>query len=175
MRIAIGALVSANEPLYRIAHNNEIELEAHVPEAELAALKIGQKVVFTVTGRADEMEGKVRLITPRIDPANRTAMIRVALAANTSLPVGLFADATIIAGEVSGMVIPATALQQDTIGSFVWHVTAENKAARLPVRVIFRSNEDIVVNDIPNDARIVARAGAFVKEGDSLNVTGGNE
>jgi RND family efflux transporter MFP subunit len=167
----IGEMVSANMPLYRIALGNTIEVLVNVPETELEKLAVGQSVTLKVSGRAELLTGQIRVIAPRINSATRSASVRISLPTETNLPVGLFVNASIMAGEVQGMVIPATALQRDSIGTFVWAVGEDNKTVRTPVELRFQKDEQVVIAEIPATTRIIAKAGAFVKEGDVVRVS----
>lgn len=169
-KATIGSLVNASEPLFLIAQDAVIEVEAKVPESSLAKLQIGQKARVKFTGNLKNIHGSIRLIAPRVDDASRTATIRIALDEAGELPVGLFANVAIDAGQAQGLALPATALQLDSEGEFVWQLDGQNKVSRLPVSVIFRGGNHILVEAIAPDARIVAKAGAFVKEGDTVNV-----
>jgi hypothetical protein len=62
---------------------------------------------------------------------------------------------------------------QDSEGSFVWKLDEEKKARRLPVTVTLHDNDWVMLSDIPTDISVIARAGAFIKEGDSVNVVEG--
>lgn len=166
----IGGLVKSSEPLFRIARHHEIEMEALVPESVLSALKPNQPVAVMLTGENTPTRGTIRLIPPRVDNATRMAAIRIRLHSTNPLPVGLFATARILQSEREGMLLPKTALQQDSTGDFVWILSAENKAERLPIKVIVFGDEQAMVNAIAPDARVVARAGAFIKEGDNVQV-----
>ncbi|MCE2926968.1 MAG: efflux RND transporter periplasmic adaptor subunit [Rickettsiales bacterium] len=168
-KTTIGGLVSNSEPLFRIARRNEIEMEAMVPESALSALKVGQPVVVTLTGDSEAIEGKIRLVTPRVSDSTRMAAIRIQLKSTNHIPVGLFAAARIMQNERAGLLLPKTALQQDSTGDFVWTLTPENKAERLPVTVTLHGDEQVMVDGVALDARVVARAGAFIKDGDHVN------
>jgi hypothetical protein len=98
------------------------------------------------------------------------AAIRIQLQSTNPIPVGLFATARIMQSEREGLLLPKTALQQDSTGDFVWGLSAENKAERLPIKVTLFSDERVMVDTIAPDARVVARAGAFIKEGDRVHV-----
>jgi HlyD family secretion protein len=169
-KASIGALINASEPLFRIAQKGIIELEASVPEADLHTLKIGQDADIRLTGVQESISGKIRLIAPRIDSATRAASIRISLPKNSTAPVGLFANATITTGENQGIILPATAVQQDNDGRFVWKLDESKKATRLPVVITLHENDSVLVEDIPTNILIIARAGAFIKEGDAVNV-----
>ncbi len=172
-KAALGALINASEPLYRIAQKGRIEIEASVPEAELRHLKIGQDADILLAGAVKAIEGKIRLIAPRIDSATRTANIRIHLPKDSAVPVGLFANATIKTSEKKGIILPATAIQQDSEGSFVWKLDEANKAVRLPVTVTLHDSDSVMVDDMPTDISVIARAGAFIKEGDVVTVAEG--
>jgi HlyD family secretion protein len=97
------------------------------------------------------------------------AAIRIQLKSTNHIPVGLFAAARIMQNERAGLLLPKTALQQDSTGDFVWTLTPENKAERLPVTVTLHGDEQVMVDGVALDARVVARAGAFIKDGDHVN------
>ena len=166
----IGGLVTASEPLFRIARHQEIEVEALVPESILSALRPGQPASVTLSSENTPIEGTIRLVTPRVDRTTRMAAIRIRLQGTQSVPVGLFASARIVLSEQEGMLLPKTALQHDGAGDFVWVVSAESKAARLPVTVTQLGQEQILIDTIPSDSRVVARAGAFLREGDRVHL-----
>lgn len=164
----VGGLITGSEPLFRIACRFEIEMEAMVPEAMLSALRPGQPVSVTLTGENTPIEGTIRLVTPRVNNATRMAAIRIRLQHSNPIPVGLFATARIVLSGRTGMLLPKTALQKDSSGTYVWVLSAENKAERLPIKVTLHDNEQVLVSVIPPDARVVARAGVFIKEGDRV-------
>lgn len=169
-KAVIGGLVSASEPLFRIARRDEIELEALVPESALSVLKQGQAASVLLAGSAMPTAGTVRRIAPRVDKATRTAAVRITLHGARRLPVGLFATVRIARTEREGLLLPKTAIQQDGGGDYVWELDPENRARRLPVTVLVFSEDTALVDAIPHGTRVVARAGAFVREGDLVHV-----
>jgi HlyD family secretion protein len=148
-------------------------MEAMVPESVLAALKAGQPVSVALSGENTPTQGTIRLVAPRVENATRLAAIRIRLQRTNPIPVGLFATARIIQSEREGMLLPKTALQQDSTGDFVWVLSDENNAERFLVKVTLFGDEQVMVDTIPSDARVVARAGAFIKEGDNVHVSDG--
>lgn len=166
----IGKLITTSDPLFRIARYSEIEMEATVPESVLSTLRANQPVSIILTGQNTPIEGKIRLITPKVDNTTRMAAIRIKLQTQNPLPVGLFANVRIIQSEHKGMLLPKTALQQDSAGDFIWVLDSKNKAERLPIKVSLLNDEQVMVDTLAPDIRIVARAGAFIKEGDHVHV-----
>lgn len=169
-KAVMGDMVHTNQPLYRIAYG-DIEFQADVPEAHLGSIKVGQKVKILFSGYAHPLEGSVRLIEPNIDYASRTAVIRIALDKQAiEFPVGLFGQAEIIVDTIQGSVLPETALQQDSMGHYVWKIDNQNRALRLPVTVKLHSHGYIIVDTLEPNSKIVAKAGAFIAKGEELKI-----
>lgn len=166
--INVGGMISGDMPLFRLIGSNEIEVEANVPEADLGRLKIGQASQITVTGFDEALAGEVRLISPNVHKDTRTAFIRVAIQSDKLIPANVFADVEIILGNITGVSIPTTALQQDSQGAYVWVVGENNALTRRDVIVTKLLTNDVLIEPI-GDVMIVARAGSFVKEGEVVN------
>ena len=74
--VASGTTVA--KPMFHLIENGEIELDANLPEAQLDKLKLNQQARITVPGGAT-FTGRVRLISPEIDPATRLGRLRISL------------------------------------------------------------------------------------------------
>jgi HlyD family secretion protein len=163
--INVGGIINGDTPLFRLIGGNDVEVEATIPEADIGRLQIGQKVRIMLTGFNDVIEGQIRLISPAINKDTRSASIRITIASANQIPSGLFADAEITLGDITGVSIPFATLQEDESGSFVWVIGEENKIRRQDVVVKKRLQDDVMIEPIGN-VTLVARAGAFVKEGE---------
>jgi HlyD family secretion protein len=170
---AIGGLTNGNDPLFSIAKDGEVEMEASVPEAMVGRLKPSLPVALEVAGSPAREKGSVRLITPRVDSASRTAGVRIRFSREDAAPVGAFCEASITLAQVGGLMLPGAALQQDTRGPYVWTVGAENKVVRTPVTVVTRTPDGVLVDEAIGTARVVAKAGSFLKDGDIVTVAKG--
>lgn len=164
----LGAVASAvGEPLFRIIEGGQIELEAEVPEARLGSLAAGQSAVVTVAD-GTKVVGKVRLVSPEVDRATRLGRVRVSLSGSDSVRVGAFARAEIEIRRERAVTTPLSALTYGGKGPSV--LVAENglvrerpvilglvDGARAEIRSGVKEGDDIVV-----------RAGAFLRDGDSV-------
>jgi HlyD family secretion protein len=163
--INVGGIINGDTTLFRLIGGNDIEVEATIPEADIGRLQIGQKARIMLTGFDGAIDGQIRLISPAINKDTRSASIRIAMTSEAPIPAGLFADVEITLGELIGVSIPFATLQEDEGGSFVWVIGEGNKIRRQDVVVKKRLQDDIMIEPI-GDVTLVARAGAFVKEGE---------
>ena len=172
---AIGGLTSFSEPLFKIAKDGLVEMEASVPERLVARLRPELPATLRLAGEAVPLQGEIRLITPRVDSVSRSANVRIALQREGEsahkISIGVFCEANITVAQVDGWVLPGTALQQDSAGPFVWSVRTGNTVARVPVKVVTRTPDHVVLEAIGGSERIVAKAGSFLREGDVVALT----
>ena len=166
----VGALVSRSVPLFRIAGGHEIEVEARAPEALLSAVRPDQPASVALAGAQTPIRGAIRRIASQIDALTRTGAIRISLGRATSVPVGLFATSQIQLQEGVGSLLPRTAVQYGPTGAFVWVLDAGNVAGRLSVDVLVQRGDQALVGEISPLTRVVARAGAFIDDGDRVRV-----
>ena len=165
----IGAIVSGGgEPLFRLAEDGAIELEAQVPEAELAQIAVGQPVLVTVQGVPEGIPGTVRLVAPRIDNASRLGRLRVALPAGVKVNAGAFARGTVELARHEGVTIPVSAVVT-TAGEATAQVVVDGKIQTRPIKTGISGKGLVeVVEGISLGDAVVLRAGTFVRDGDAV-------
>src|ERR1700674_3173320 len=115
VRTIVGAPASPQAgPMFRIAVNNEIELDAEVPAVHMLKLNPGATVRIS-RDNAPDLVGRVRLVSPQIDRTTQLGHIRISLTSNPSLKVGMFARANIDAKRSCGVAVPRTAIDHLTV------------------------------------------------------------
>lgn len=164
----VGAVAAAvGDPMFRIIADGEIELDAEVPEADLARISEGQRARVTVSGSI-EATGKVRLVSPEVDRATRLGRVRIFLGANPALHVGAFGRGIIKTAQARGLAVPLSSVMYGPSGPYVLTVV-EDVVARRPVRLGLTSEGRVEVREgIPAGALVVAKAGTFLREGDRV-------
>jgi RND family efflux transporter MFP subunit len=165
----LGQLASgAGDPLFRIARDGKIELDAEVTESLLHQLAVGQKVAVRPAGFTTPVEGVVRLVTPQVDQTTRLGHVRVSLPADAGLRVGSFARGEVVTARHTGVALPITAIQVDT------HETTAQvvKDGRIDTRKLvtgIRGNGLIeIMSGIAAGESVVLKAGTFVRDGDQV-------
>ncbi|NUR13238.1 MAG: HlyD family efflux transporter periplasmic adaptor subunit [Bradyrhizobium sp.] len=164
VRTIVGAPASPQAgPMFRIAVNNELELDAQVPAVHMPKLSSGATVRIS-RDDAPDLIGRVRLVAPEIDRATQLGRVRISVTNNPSLKVGVFARASIDAKRSCGVSIPKTAIDHLTI-----QVVKGNTIETRKVRVGLSSDtateilEGLDVGEI-----VVADAGSSLHDGDQI-------
>ncbi len=168
--VVAGAVSNSDQPLFRIAANGETELEVTVPETFVHQIGKDTPVQAWLAGVEEKQAAAIRIISPRIDQITRTANIRISFLSKTFTPVGTFGKASFTLPAKKGLLLVVTAVQQDSQGSFVWVVNDEGMVARQDLTVVARDGSMALVEGVDERQRIVAKAGAFLQEGDRIKV-----
>jgi multidrug efflux pump subunit AcrA (membrane-fusion protein) len=164
----LGATASPRaEPLFRIAVDGEIELEAEVPSIHVPKLAPGQTARIEVEdGR--ELSGSVRLVPAEINPMSQLGRVRVSIERDPSLRLGSFARATIDASRSCGVSVPKAAVQFRTEGTSV-QVVRNRVVETRRVRVGLHSDLNVEIREgIREGETIVANAGTSLRDGDQV-------
>ncbi len=155
--------------LFLLAQNGEMELQAQLGESDLANISVGIPVEVTPVGTDKVLTGQVWQISPIIDPQTRQGTARIALGYDSALRPGGFASAQIQSGTTEAAVLPESALQNDSKGSFVYIVGPDNKAVRRDVEIGAVSAEGLsVTSGLTGNERVVLRAGGFLSPGETV-------
>jgi len=165
--IAATASPAPGEPLYRIAVDNEIELEADVPSIHVPVLASGQSArVQLDDGR--ELSGRVRLVPAAVDQRTQLGRARISLERASSPRLGMFARATIDANRSCGISVPRSAVTYRTEGTSV-QVVSNDVIATRKVKIGFHSDNDTEIRDgLREGDTVVANAGSSLRDGDKV-------
>ena len=160
----IGAPASPKAgPMFRIAVNNEIDMDAEVPAVHMLKLNPGATVRISRDNGPDVV-GRVRLVSPQIDRSSQLGHIRITLTSNPSLKIGMFAQASIDAKRSCGVAIPRTAIDHLTV-QVVKGDTVETRKVRVGL-VSDTSTE--ILEGLDVGEVVVADAGSSLHDGDKI-------
>ena len=153
-------------PWFSIARDGLVELEAEVNEADLAGVRAGQPVQVTLPG-GQSVSGVVRLVSPRVDSANRLGKVRVRLPVRPDLRPGGFGRATFGASGANVTAVPESAIRYEADGLSLMTVDANNRAHQVAIRVGQKGGGWAqLVQGPPAGTRVVLGGAAFVADGD---------
>lgn len=167
----IGAIASAaGEPMFVIVREGLLELVADVAEQDVLRLANGQSVTLRLVGLETPLTGTVRLVEPTVDAATRLGKARIELDDSTRVREGLFAEAEILVTERETLSIPVTALSSANSETTVLRVDTNGLVERVSVITGIRDGGYVEITEgLDESDMIVARAGAFVRAGDTVN------
>jgi HlyD family secretion protein len=160
--------MSSSTAWFKLARDGVIELQAQLAEADLAGVRRGQLAAVELSGGATA-DGVVRLINPQIDRETKLGSVRITLPVRADIRAGGFARA--VFKDVSSVAssVPETAVRYDADGASVMVVEASNHVKRYPVRTGIRGAGLVqLIEGPPLGARVVASAGSFLLDGDSV-------
>jgi len=123
-KVSVGDYVRNGTPLFQLIKINPLKLNFTISEKDVAALKIGQEVVFGVDAFAGKsFKGKINLLYPNVEERTRTLQAEAVVPnADLMLKPGYFARVQIYTQAArDAVVVPITALLYDgpTIRVFV--------------------------------------------------------
>ena len=158
-------------PWFRLARDGQVELSADLPEDGLARIRPGQPATVTLPSGAT-VQGKVRLVSPQIDPQTKLGEVRVTLPVRADIRAGGFGRAVFadVAGEV--LAVPESAIRYDASGASLMVVGADNRVHRAPVQAGQRGGGVVeIVRGPPAGTTVVLNAAAFLLDGDLVKPT----
>ncbi|MFT5330009.1 MAG: HlyD family secretion protein [Parasphingorhabdus sp.] len=155
--------------LFLLAQDGEMELQALLGESDLANISVGISTQVTPVGTDKILTGQVWQISPIIDPQSRQGIARISLGYDSALRPGGFASARIQSGTSEVAILPESALQNDSKGSFVYIVGPDNKAVRRDVVIGSVSEAGLsITSGLTGNEKVVLRAGGFLSPGETV-------
>lgn len=154
-----GQTVAAGQTLFEIVNPDQLEIQAKLPSDLQAALKIGQRIEYTIQGNPDPLTAAVSRISPIADQSSR--QIEFFAQPNemiTSLSIGSFVEGYLLSSQhLRGQQIPLDTIQSPKEKPYVW-VIRQNKIAKVPVQILNQSysNNTAIVQGL-QDTDLVSR------------------
>lgn len=171
----VGQVVSAGQPVLRLAQDGEREVAIAIPESQLADLKIGAaaEVIMFVDGNAGlHLTGRLRELAPAADPASRTYPARIALSgADARVALGMTAQVRFTSdNKDSELLVPLAAIFQQGNQAALWVVAADQTVSLRPVQVAaYRDGGAVIASGITAGERIVSAGVHKLSAGEKIH------
>ena len=164
-----GQIVQAGSELFRLVRDGRLELDARIPETELALIRAGQTATIS-SDQIGQVGGRVRIVTPEVDGESRIGIARIALANTEGFRTGMYARAQINVGAQPAVTVPTAAVlyRENRAGIFV--LTTDGHARFQQVDVLARSDDRTSVTGIEAGVRVVVDGAGFLGDGDRVTV-----
>jgi len=166
-----GQVVSAGQPVFRLARPEEKEVAIAIPEGRLAELKAARQIAVNLWAQPDlVMAGEIRELAAAADPATRTYAARIRLV-DPAPAAQLGMTARVILGAPSGaaIVVPLTAVVDHGKGPQVW-VVADGKVTIRPVEVAaFREDGAAIASGLKAGEMVILTGQRRLVDGQAVN------
>jgi cobalt-zinc-cadmium efflux system membrane fusion protein len=112
----VGEVVGPTHPVFVIANGTWLRVNIDVRLEDVGRLAPGQEVIFESSATGQSVEGKLKWISPEVDPKTRTVLAR----ATVYNPDGLLRPATfgkariVVGRNAAALTVPDAALQWDS-------------------------------------------------------------
>jgi membrane fusion protein (multidrug efflux system) len=176
-QVSAGDVVAPGMPLFTVMDPASMRLEAAVPAANLADVRIGMRARFTVSGYgARAFEGRVTNVNPSADPA--TGQVRIyASIPNTSgqLVTGLYVQGRVWSETRRALSAPVTAVDERGLHPFVVRLKggkAERVEVTLGVRDEEREHFELIGGGIAAGDTLLLGAAQGVTPGTAVKING---
>ena len=162
--IVLGSYVSAGEEMFQIVNASGLQVQVALPASDAARIKPGDEATLEL-GEDREIGGRVRSVTPALDPESRSATAIISLAnAVPGLQPGAFLQARIRpSGETdaTSISVPESAVQM-VEGREVVFVRTRTGFRATPVVTGSRSGGRIVIESGLQNGQRIATENAFL-------------
>lgn len=169
----LGSVITLLGPsvLFNLVRDGRVELNAEVSELDLPSIKPGQQVL--VTSDADPGKkyiGRVRQVTPVVNPQTRIGEVHIALPANPELKPGMFMHGELYLGSSPALVVPEAAVLFRDAKPFVF-VLKNGVSAVSPIETGTRDQGLVeVLSGLAAGEKVVVAGAGYLKDGSRVRV-----
>lgn len=168
--VNVGQYVQPSTKVASLYNPDPLRLELTVPEATVAAMKPKLPITFTVATYGDQkFTGALEFIAPNVRPATRDLIVEAMCPnAEGKLRPGMFAVATLFAGEKKLSVVPVTSVKKDESSARVFVVADKRVQERLVQLGGEKDGSIAVLAGVKPGEAVVVTPGPDVRDGASV-------
>ena len=168
-----GQKVGNDTPVFHLSDFRSLLAKVYVPSKEFRNLKTEQDVNLVLDSSKEVMKGRIKLISPIIDPATGTIKITVEVSdypANTR--PGDFAEVQVITDTHPAVVlVPRFAVITDHDEQVVFIATEDNTAERRPVEIGYSDDDNAeIISGVKVGERVVVKGQRRLENGTILKI-----
>jgi RND family efflux transporter MFP subunit len=172
--ISAGNYVTSQSAIATLDDRSSILVDFLVPERFAAAVKVGAQLSATpIANPSQAYTGTVSAIDNHIDEASRTLLVKATIANPAdSLRAGMSFQISMKFPGDSYPAVSPLAILWGSDGAYVWAIE-DGKARRVPVRIIQRNTETVLIDaPIVSGDMVVTEGTQSVSEGGEVRIAG---
>jgi RND family efflux transporter MFP subunit len=108
-----GERLAIDARIVEIVDLRQLEVEAAVPPADAANVRIGQSAILKMEGSTTPVNARVLRINPSAQAGSRSVLIYLGVQSTPELRQGLFVQGQLATTRVSALAVPVTAVRTD--------------------------------------------------------------
>jgi membrane fusion protein (multidrug efflux system) len=141
-----GQVASAGSPLVELVATGDIEIKLGVEPEDVAKLQPGQRVGISLVYNptASEIAGTVRLVTQRVNPADRLVDVFVSVSPGTQLLLAAYVRGEIIVASRETLIVPRDAVLPED-GSHTLYIVQDHRAMKKTVGIGLQTDSEVEV------------------------------
>ena len=175
-KVSAGDTAQIGKELVKVIDPRSMRFEGLVSVDNVGAIKVGQPVVFRVSGYGDkEFEGKIARINPAANATTRQVEILVDFTDRRQQPTlaGLYAEGRIEVARTTGLTIAATALVKEGDRAYAWRLKGDalEKVSLLIGERDPRSGDFVLKEGLAEGDRLLRHPSAALKDGQRVEMT----
>jgi RND family efflux transporter MFP subunit len=168
-RAEIGRPVDG-QMLFRIAGDNALEVAAEIAEADVLALRPGQRASFQLVD-GQVVEATMRRGPASIDSRTRTGQALFDLPRGTTVRAGMYLRGEAALAPREALSVPQSSLLYADGQAYVLVMDAQSHARRTLVQTGLRDVEMVeIVSGLSGGEKIIGSGAAFLQDGDPVRV-----
>jgi membrane fusion protein (multidrug efflux system) len=173
--VDVGQNVNVGTPLFVLSDFDPLLARVYVPSKEFKKLKPDQTVELILDSDKTRLQGKIKLISPIIDPSTGTIKVTVEISEypQNTRP-GDFTEVRIVTEMRTGTIlVPKIAVFTDR-GDQIAYVAMDGSAERRVVEIGFQDDEHAeILNGISAGERIITKGQRSLKHGSPIKILEG--
>ncbi|WP_027061048.1 efflux RND transporter periplasmic adaptor subunit [Mesorhizobium loti] len=178
-QVETGQVVQAAQTVFTVAEDGDRDAVFNVQETLIARTPASPAVTITLLSDPQvRATGKVREISPAVDPASGSIRVKVAIPDTpTGMPLGAAVIGSVSAKPAKAVLLPWQALTSSAGKPAVWVVDPSTKAvATAPVEVLaFDSGTVVVAGGLNEGQSVVTAGGQLLSPGQTVEISGAGQ
>jgi RND family efflux transporter MFP subunit len=176
LEVEIGDRIAPGVEITRLEDRSSLIVDFRVPERVVSRLKPGDSVrAAPLADPGQQLQGRIVALDNRVDVTSRSLLVQASIDnADDALRAGMafLVELDFVGGEYPA--VDPLAIQWDAAGAFVW-VVREGRALRLPIRIVQRNSDAVLVEaDLADGDLVVTEGVQSLRAGGEVRVAPGD-
>lgn len=171
-----GEWAGAGETLLTLVDRSLFYVDCPVAEQDIAVLREGMTLPVSIDSIGETVEGEIIYISPAMDSASRSYIVRLALAhPPASVRGGMFARTEVTAVQrKDALFVPKEAVGDDNGRKYIFLIDSEGKARKAYVELGLINDEDMeILSGAEEGSRVAVTNIARLRDGAAVEIESG--